>query len=861
LSVGTLNGLLGTLESDPVRRGKQFEHICKWFLTNAAVYRQRLRRVWLWDEWPSRWGIDAGIDLAAEEQGGRLWAIQTKAYDPAYSIMKADVATFLSESGRPEFAFRLLIATTDRIGKTAERTLRAQEKPAGCLLRGDLDAAQVSWPQSAADLRTVVPEPKRPRPHQREAIAAVIRGFETADRGQMIMACGTGKTLTALFIAEQLAVRRALVLVPSLALLTDTLREWTVNASRTFDFLPVCSDDTVTGYDDAVSTTADFGFPVTTDPLEIVAFLAHDVGPRVVFATYQSSPRIADAFRLGHLPAFDLVIADEAHRCAGPVSSDFATVLDPEAVPARRRLFITATPRIFTKRIKTAAREGDFEVASMDDEAHFGKVFHRLGFAEAIERELLTDYQVAIVGVDDATYLEWTQRGRFVTIDGSVITDARAIAGQIGLVKAIRRFDLRRVISFHSRVGWAREFANAISQLIAWMPVDQQPTGRLWTDYASGEMSAGDRSRRLDHLRHLDEEESGLLSNARCLGEGVDVPALDGVAFIDPRRSEVDIVQAVGRAIRLTADRKIGTIVIPVFIEPGEDAELALAGSAFKPVWEVVKALRAHDDLLGKELDELRRERGREKKALKLPAKIILDLPERIGVDFADAFDVHLVDETTASWEFFFGLLLSFVERENHAFVPQFHIENGFKLGVWVGHQRTEFGRGDLAQERIARLEALPGWEWDAFAAKWEEGFGCLLRFAQREHHARVPRHHMEGDYPLGSWVNSQRTFYRKKWLAPERIARLEAIDGWAWVERTSKWDEGINSLQHFIDSHGDSRVPKGFIDEDRVRLGQWVSNRRSHYRKGVQLTPERIAQLEAIPGWSWVPSSQQGSD
>ena len=253
------------------------------------------------------------------------------------------------------------------------------------------------------------------------------------------------------------------------------------------------------------------------------------------------------------MPAFDLVIADEAHRCAGPVSSDFATILDAEAIKARRRLFMTATPRYFTGRVVREAKEADFEVASMDDEAKFGPVFHRLGFAEAIERDLLTDYQVAIIGVDDATYRDWAQRGRFVTLDGTKVTDARTLAGQIGLAKAMRRYDLHRTITFHSRVKRAREFAHSLPEVIAWMPTRQRPKGHLWSDYASGEMPAGQRHVLLQHLGRLDHGERGLLANARCLAEGVDVPTLDGVAFIDPRRSEVDIVQAVGRAIRLAA--------------------------------------------------------------------------------------------------------------------------------------------------------------------------------------------------------------------------------------------------------------------------------------------------------------------
>jgi predicted helicase len=356
--VGTLSGLLESLDADTGRRGKQFEHICKWFLTNDPVYRWELRRVWLWDEWPGRWGADAGIDLVAEEKGGRLWAIQAEVYDPSYSVTKADVNTFLSESARSLFTFRLLIATTDRIGRTAERTLQAQEKPASRLLLGDLRAAQVSWPLSPSDLRPAPkPRPKRPKRHQSQTITAVLRGFESADRGQMIMACGTGKTLTALFIAQRLAAKRTLVLVPSLSLLTDTLREWTAN-DEDFEFLPVCSDDTVTGTDAAVSSTADLGFPVTTDPQDIATFLRRRSVSKVVFATYQSSPRIAEAYRLGRVPIFDLVVADEAHRCAGRVSSEFATVLDADAIPARRRLFHDRHATLFHGSSGTGGQRG-----------------------------------------------------------------------------------------------------------------------------------------------------------------------------------------------------------------------------------------------------------------------------------------------------------------------------------------------------------------------------------------------------------------------------------------------------------------------------------------------------------------------
>ncbi|MCH8983360.1 MAG: DEAD/DEAH box helicase family protein [Acidobacteria bacterium] len=323
--------LFDSLDPDPNVRGKQFERIVKWWLLHDPVYRSQIKLVWLWDEWPGRWGADAGIDLVAKTADGDLWAIQAKAYSPEYSITKKDVNTFISESGRREFSYRLLVATTNRIGVTALRTLEGQEKPSGLKLASDLNKAELEWPDSPDDLRVLPPVPKDPFPHNQEAVADVVAGFEKVDRGQLIMACGTGKTLVGLWVAEQLDSQRTLVLVPSLSLLAQTLREWTANTRRPFTFLPVCSDETVKGEDHLVSHTTELGMPVTTDPATIAGFLRKR-GPSVVFATYQSSGRIAEAYALGRIPKFDLVIADEAHRVAGPVSSDFATVLDPNAI-------------------------------------------------------------------------------------------------------------------------------------------------------------------------------------------------------------------------------------------------------------------------------------------------------------------------------------------------------------------------------------------------------------------------------------------------------------------------------------------------------------------------------------------------
>lgn len=845
--MGDFLGLLDSLDPDVRVRGRQFERVCKWFLANdPQQYRNMLRRVWLWDDWPGRWGPDAGIDLVAEDHEGRLWAVQAKAYDPRYTVTKADVDTFLSESSRAVFSYRLLIATTDRLSPHAGRII--DDLGVGFVGRATLLTADLDWPASLDDLRpSPPPEPAKPRDYQREAIDAVIAGFHSADRGQLIMACGTGKTLTAQFIADELQAQRTLVLVPSLSLLKQTMRVWQTNSPAGFEVMAVCSDATVgRNEDSAVTHVSELGMPVTTEPTDIAAFLRKRSRPRVVFSTYQSSPRIAAAYELGRVAAFDIVVADEAHRCAGPVSSDFATVLDAGAIKAKRRLFMTATPRYYTGRITRAAAEADFEVASMDDEARFGKVFHRLGFSEAIQRNLLTDYQVVVVGVDDATYLQWAERGTLVTRDGKNIADARSLAGQIGLAKAMWKYDLRRVISFHSRVNRAREFATELPEVINWMPARQRPRGQLWARPATGEMSAGERHVLLQHLVHLEDGQRGLLTNARCLAEGVDVPALDGVAFIDPRRSEVDIVQAVGRAIRKSEDKSVGTIVIPVFIDADTDPEKALDDSVFKPVWDVVKAVRAHDESLAEQLDSLRRSMGPRRGVPKLPSKIRFDLPVRVGADFARAFDTRLVEQTTASWEFWIGLLENYVAENGTALVPVDRQVEGYALGSWVATQRHSNGKGRLAEDRFQRLDALPGWTWDPVADYWTEHFLALKAFAETESHARVPHGCIENGLRLGQWVAVQRR--NRAGMSQERVLLLESLPGWSWNPHADGWDKAYALLVDFAERHGHARVLKSYVAGD-VNLGKWVTQQRS---RRDELSSDQCARLESLPGWDW---------
>ncbi len=863
--MATFPELRKRFSDDEHKRGKQFERVCKWFLETDPRYSDRLVNVWLWDDWPGRWGPDCGIDLVAEDRDGKNWAIQAKCYDPKYSVTKSDIDKFLSESTNENIHHRLLIATTDHLGKNARSVIHRGDKviPVSQVLLAGLETAPVVWPSDPARLRGGGPrKPVKRWPHQNEAINNVTKNL--GKRGQMISACGTGKTLAALWISERLEAKRTLVLLPSLTLLSQTVSEWLANTKEPFAYLPVCSDDTVSrGNDAAVLFTSDLEYPVTTNPDDIATFLRKR-GRQVVFSTYQSSHQIAEAQTHSRVPAFDLVIADEAHRCAGKVSSVYGNVLDDKTIRAKKRLFMTATPRTYTAKVQTKAQEADIEVASMDDEAIFGPVVHQLNFGEAIEKGLLTDYQVVVVGVDDSRYQEMVDRRRIVRTDNNLQTDAKTLAKHVALAKAIHDYGLRRTITFHSRIKTASEFANLLPEVVSWMPPRHRPKVELVTDHVSGEMSTGERNRRLNRLRNIEPGQSAVLTNAGCLSEGIDVPALDGVAFIDPRRSQVDIVQAVGRAIRRSAGKTIGTIVIPVFLSDTDNPDTALSESEFEPVWSILRALRSHDEALGEALDDIRTSMGRGSGGGGLPPKIVTDIPKGVSSDFVNAFTTRVVEATTSTWSFNFGLLQQFSAREGHARVSRDHREafdgGDSRLGGWIGKQRSNYEIGALTADRVAALEAIPGWTWDPFEDDFQEGLRALQQFSAREGHTQVSREHPEildgEDFPLATWMTSRRSNYRQGRLSADRVAAVEAVPGWVWDTHEAKFAIGLSLLRSFVDREG--RLPQQNVVEhsagDEFNLGSWISARRNEYRRG-NLSAERVAALEDIPGWIWNPT------
>lgn len=863
-STHTLARLLATLSPDAHTRGKQFEHISKWWLTNTPVNpfaEHGIEEVWLWEDWPDRSGPDTGIDLVARLSDGSLCAIQAKCIDENADIPKSQLDSFISAASTRIYAHRLLIATTDGLSANARRML--QEQHVIRVMRTELENSLSIWPATIDQLTNPITQPKwGPRPHQQEAITNVVSGLQEHDRGQLIMACGTGKTLTALWITEQLNPQTTLVLVPSLSLLSQTLSEWAQNTNTTWSYICVCSDDTVNKLnDEPISTVDDFPFEVTTNPDRIAHFLA-TTGKKVIFSTYQSSAQLAIALQTTDV-TIDVAICDEAHRLTGKTAADYATILDNNKIPATKRLFMTATPRTYTASIKKKAEERGVEITSMDDEAIYGPVLHKLSFGEAIHRKLLSNYRVVIVGVTDMQVQDLINRRELVTVKNEVDTDARTLAAHIGLAKATKDYNLNRTISFHSRINTAEKFAQDHPRILGWLPDSHRPEGTSWTATISGSMNTGHRRRLLSQLRMDQSDRHALLTNARCLTEGVDVPTLDGVAFIDPRSSQVDIIQAVGRAIRKSDNKDTGIIVLPVLIPPSVDIERAMEDSAFKPIWAVLNALKAHDDQLDDKLSNLRIAIGQRQAADDRPDNLAVELPidiDSLIPDFSQKLTVAIVEHSTSAWEYMYGRLVEYTRVHGHARPPARKVGRDW-FSQWVADQRSAFKNGRLEARQRYLLEQLPGWTWDPLGEAWNEMFQLLTEFVAQHGHAKVPvRPKLYRGYGLGSWVNTQRTAYNKGELEIDRVHLLEALPGWTWAAKEEQYQTSLQAVAEFAYANGHCRPPHELsVDRNgtRINLSRWIISRRRDYAAGT-LTQARIADLESLPGWTWDPLSEE---
>ena len=887
--MATFDEFYQSLPEDSNKRGEYFEKIfIPWFLKTDPEWSSKIKQIWLWDEYPDRWGKDCGIDLVYEDQEERHWAIQSKCIAPDREISKAEIDSFLSESNDPRIYGRLLIASTDGIGKNAQQVIERQEKQVVCFLREHFRQSEVEFPASRDDLTTGRRKDKRrPRPHQREAIQNVVAGLHSQERGQLLMACGTGKTLTSLWIKEELKAKRTLVLLPSLSLLSQTLREWTATCRTEFKWICVCSDKSVAEQDKTIDgwieNRSELGVPVTSEPEEIKRFLLEQE-EGIIFSTYQSSPLVAEAQESSEVPAFDIAFADEAHRCAGKVSAAFGCVLDGQKIRAVKRLFMTATPRVLSNRIKSRAENEDIEFASMDDEGQFGKVLHRLNFSEAIQRDLLTDYQVVVVCVDDPEVQAHISNRSLSTTDTGVETDYETLANHISLAKSIDDYNLKRVITFHGRVKGARKFSEDHAKVVNWLQNSSRPGKTITTDYVSGDMSSFERNNKIRRLRNLAKGEIGILSNARCLSEGVDVPTLDGIAFIDPRSSQVDIIQAVGRAIRKSDSKSFGYIILPVYLGDIEQIEEELLASKFRDVWEIILALKSQDDSLTEVLDRMRIELGKRPDAPINQEELskIVFIPKRIENRIGESLRTILVRNTTDSWMENYGKVSEFIET-NKRFPKE---SDSKKLATWLETQRGKYRKRLLANNRIKKLEELPSWNWSPSEGKQERWVELIHTYYQENGNLAIP----DNDPTYGNIVTMLRNGYHGHSETVLDQTTIDALNklkdkGWMWNNRLEIGLAKIELLKEWCIENNSAIPPRDTVCKGNLRtysnrnrssefdLGKFVGKLRGRYRKtfypelparrqkqsstenphrGREITEQEIKLTETIPGWYW---------
>ena len=628
----TLDHIRSIADSE-AEKGRLFERLMKTYFIKDPLYKERFSEVWLWSEWadlrPDFEGTDTGIDLVAEERQGGYCAIQCKCYAPGTQISKPHLDSFISASARDPFTARIVVDTGDGWGPNAVKTITPL-KPACSVLRfGDLASRPFDWPDLVHDEPEDLSfrhEPFSLRPHQKVAFDDVTGGFNDHDRGKLIMACGTGKTFAALRIAEAVAGigGRVLYLVPSISLFQQSMREWATQRSIPHRYIGICSD-TRAGRNDEDASLQELEIPVTTDPKAISQALrgASLDAMTVVFCTYHSLGIVEDAQDDG-APAFDIVLCDEAHRTTGVErpgdrTSPFVLVHDAQRIRAAKRLYMTATPRLYTEGAKAKAASHDVEVFSMDDPATYGPELHRLPFSRAVERDLLSDYKVVVLAMSEQ-HVDAALQAHLASGDSEInITDAAKI---VGCWRALQNPEnkrlgdapiqhLTRAIAFTNTIVSSKRLEahwdSIVGHAIDLLPEAERPDAfRCKTRHVDGQHHALERKARIEWLKADSEGTCRILSNARCLSEGIDVPALDAVLFMNPKNSQVDIVQAVGRVMRKAEGKQYGYIVLPVAVPAGVDPAAALDDNErFAVVWSVLRALRSHDDRFDAEINKI----------------------------------------------------------------------------------------------------------------------------------------------------------------------------------------------------------------------------------------------------------------
>lgn len=817
-------------------RGDAFEVFAEAYL--ATQRKHNAVEVWPESELPidikKRHGLntprDMGVDGAFRTRSGEIIAYQVKFRGGRKALRWGDeLSTFMGQTDR--VSGRLLFANSDSVPPVMEERkdfISVLGFHLDDLVPEEFDVID-TWLQH----RKVERKLPKPRPHQRDAIDGIVSALKDHSRTTALMACGTGKTLVGLWAAEEQGAKNILVLVPSLALVSQTLHEWCKHTRwESFSCLCVCSDASVTRRkrdDQWLVRQADLDFKVTTNAKDVAEFLKGPEDQKIIFSTYQSSQVVGTAIPKGF--KFDLGLFDEAHKTAGRQGTNFSFALSDNNIAIEKRVFMTATPRHYN--VAKRDKEGDAKLVYSMDTEDYGVRGYTLPFSVAADKGIICHYKVILSIVTDEMVDAEQRRLGQVVVDGEAIT-AQQVANQVSLRKAVEEYGVGRIFTFHRNIKSAKSFVE--DGLAEQLPEFE----RLHVD---GGMSV---RRRNELIKHFREADRALISNARCLTEGVDVPAVDMVGFMSPKKSMIDIVQAAGRAMRKSDGKEVGYILLPVYLEQHADEshEDAIERAGFEEVWDVLAALQEQDDVLAEAIRQMREDKGAKRgyDDSKLRERVEFLGPE-IGLEqMRRAITLKAIDRLGSSWDERYGELSSYKAEHGHCNVVQ---SKG--LGLWVFTQRQKFKQGKLLEDRCLRLEAL-GLEWDPQDAQWRRNYETLIKFRDRNGHSFVKLTD-EVDVQLRNWIIEQRTQYNRGLMAAERKALLDQID-FVWNALEARWSERIKELQSFKDRFGHVNVRTR--DPERLQLAHWVFTVRQAYRAG-KLALDKATELESL-GMIWDP-------
>jgi superfamily II DNA or RNA helicase len=806
-------------------KGGHFERLVQLYLQTQPEYRTALANVWLLRDVPAdvRRAInlpqlDEGIDLIARERHGGYWAIQAKfltANDKRLSRRLLGTFTALASDTCSNIALQVVAHTSaKRVGK---HHLYRNLREIGLDRWQDAD-----WSLIRAAIAGKVearPKPRRPKRHQLRAIAAAKKHFigGKAHRGLMLMPCGTGKSLTAFWIAEALGAKTILVAVPSLALIKQSVTDWTrefLAKDQKPDWACVCSDDSVGDLerDEFVGDVYDTGLPTFTDPEEIAKELRRPSKIKIVFTTYQSADRLVEAAKFAGTK-FDVAIFDEAHRTTGKQSKSFATLLRADALKARYRLFMTATERKVN---------GDVEVFSMDNEDDYGKRFFTMTFKEAISLGIISDYKILTIAVTDKEINDLIASNRLLNLHEDLDeAEARAVATGMALKRIYKKYGVKHAISFHSSIRMADRFRAQQDVLNCLTPTAAN-------FHISSQKTAGERKLLMDEFKAAPR---ALMTNARCLTEGVDVPAIDCVAFADPKQSTTDIVQASGRAMRLYKGKKYGYIVVPIVVpENTEFAEFAET-TAFRAIVRIITALSVHDTRIVDELRAIHHGRNAKGKIIKIDGKVPVGM--RMSLDrFADAITLKMWESVArVNWRSF---------EEAREFVRKLSLES---VKQWNEYCLSGKKPADIPNWPVS-VYADAGWDC------WADWLGSSRRVGNwrpfEEARAFVRRLRIEGK---GEWETQYCCSGKKPVDIPNSPFRVYADAGWKgwgdWLGNDHR-RRGADAWRSFPEA-------RTFVRKLRLKSkNDWDAYCRSE-EKPFDI-PNNPSKVYADLGWSGVP-------